>query len=90
MSVQTGLGFKLNSKTLYHDDIQICSRVFLLLIFVFRKKQDPKPVVVGVQDQALPSTSQVSVDQCRLLIPEDLCILLCTIPKPNFCLKRTP
>ncbi|XP_060764194.1 bifunctional 3'-5' exonuclease/ATP-dependent helicase WRN isoform X2 [Neoarius graeffei] len=46
---------------LLHPNRDLCPRVF-----VPKKKQDPKPVVVGVQDQALPSTSQRTSFQSQL------------------------
>lgn len=55
----------LNAKPFYHHSISTHLYVFAFLMFVFRKAQDPKPVVVHVKDQALPSTAQVSVDRCR-------------------------
>lgn len=58
------------------------------MMFVFRKKQDPKPVVVDVQDQALPSTAQVSVGQCGQLSQSGSCVLLSTFADPDVRLKR--
>lgn len=48
----------------------------MFLVFVLRRKQDTTPVVVGVQDQVLRNTTQVSVDQQKQFIPTGSCILV--------------
>lgn len=81
MSVKTGLVlvFKLvclKCNALYYRNTREHLYVFMFLVFVLRRKQDTTPVVVGVQDQVLRNTTQVSVDQQMQFIPTGSCILV--------------